>query len=95
MSYQEHFEPNCANRETQKWYHVRFGGFIGVAMNSYIYWDITHCYSLHDGLLLGLFFDPKKSGDISLRNFILLPKGLHCLISQKIYLSGNDIVCLR
>jgi hypothetical protein len=39
-----------------------------VVMKSSIFWDITHCYLLHDGFLLGLFFDSEDRGEISLRN---------------------------
>jgi hypothetical protein len=39
-----------------------------VVMKSSLFCDISACYLLHAGLLLGLFFDTEDGGDLFLRN---------------------------
>jgi hypothetical protein len=80
-----------------RWYTILESGNNGPA-KSYFFWDTTQCDPLKVNRLFGGtssayylfdtaffdFFDPEDRGDILLRNFGWLFKGLHGVMPQKI-----------
>jgi hypothetical protein len=52
-------------------------------MKTYMFWDITRCYPLHDLLLVGLFFGPEDGDDIYLRNGSLLSVDYNALYPRR------------